>query len=151
MGQQALVIVWDASRDRVLLGTDDHALPFLQSRHAPSRPWFSPFWYDDAVRHLTRVVESRGVRVPGRPEQVRHWPLSSVMRLPSSAGNFYLKTVPETDVYEPELISLIRGWGVPTVPPRPMMVDHVRRSWISTEHVGVDGAELTESQRSCLS
>lgn len=214
-----MIIVWDASRDRFLLGTDGNSLPvlpgiiqefggdvptvvarelgvegflldvvvgvpniyvmaatnagpapdalswvtgdiaavavvfpparaWLKNRHVPSRPWFAPAWHEDAVHHLTRVVESQGARVSGRPEQVRHWPLSSVMRLPSSAGNFYLKTVPETDVYEPDLVSLIREWDVPVVPPYPVAVDHVRRSWISTEHAGVDGAALMEPRRS---
>lgn len=120
---------------------------WLRQRHQPLRPWFAPDWYKDAVTYAVGVIESIGGQLTAQPYQVRHWPLSSVIRLTSSVGTFYLKSVPVRDVYEPELLTVLRSLGVPHLPPEPTARDDVQCRWMSPELSGQDGWSLTELKR----
>lgn len=122
------------------------ARDWLRQRHQPLRPWFAPDWYDAAVRYATEVIDDLGGQLTAKPYQVRHWPLSSVILLPTSIGNFYLKTVPEADVYEPDLLALAYQLDIPGLPPEPVAHNRDLYGWLAPEYRGRDAASMTEPQ-----
>lgn len=123
------------------------ARAWIERRFEPTCPWFAPDWYRSAIDYGESVIRRIGGHLTGRPEQLRHWAVSSVIMLPSSLGPFYLKTVPENDVFEPVLLDVCRKWNIPHCPEPPLARDASRLCWLSAEHPGTSGAALPESER----
>ena len=58
-------------------------------------------------------LEERGLRLHGRPEQVRTWNLSSLWRLPLEDGSAWLKCVPSFFAHEGAVLHRLAGGPVP--------------------------------------
>ena len=73
----------------------------------PLRPaWAKRGWRAEAEAWLARLV--RLGRVPvGRPEQVKLWSLSAVMRQRTDAGEVYFKAVTEHFIAEPRVTAAV--------------------------------------------
>ena len=60
-------------------------------------------------------MAASGIAAAGRPEQIRTWNLSSLWRLPSSAGTLWLKVVPPFFAHEGRLLETLAGHPTPRV------------------------------------
>jgi hypothetical protein len=58
-------------------------------------------------------LQSAGITITGEPQQIRTWNLSSLWRLPSTAGPVWLKVVPPFFAHEGALIEALHGAAVP--------------------------------------
>lgn len=58
-----------------------------------------------------------------------------------------MKSVPGADVYEPDLVAVLRELKVPHLPPRPVASDDGKRRWVSAESSGTDGWSVSEQRR----
>ncbi len=58
-------------------------------------------------------LQSAGITITGEPQQIRTWNLSSLWRLPSTAGPVWLKVVPPFFAHEGALIAALHGEAVP--------------------------------------
>ncbi len=61
------------------------------------------------------LLDARGVRRTGPPEQVRTWNLSSIWRLPTAAGPAWLKVVPPFSAHEGPLLERLDTAFVPAL------------------------------------
>lgn len=94
------------------------------------RPWLVPWdgaLPDDPKRHpyahiggpqadvawATTVLQSRGDALAGEPEQIRTWNLSSLWRLPTTAGHAWLKVVPAFFAHEGAMLAALADAPVP--------------------------------------
>jgi len=80
-------------------------------------PWRPPYAEPGgAARDLDwarSILEDRGLRETGLPQQVRTWNLSSLWRLPVEGGNVWLKRVPSFFAHEGAMLTLLQGAPVP--------------------------------------
>jgi hypothetical protein len=80
--------------------------PLRQDWARPGGPAVLLGWAEDELgRH--------GIRLMGRPEQMRSWNLSAIWRLPTSEGRVWLKAVPPFFAHEGAVIEWV---GAPTAP-----------------------------------
>ncbi len=101
---------WVALADLPLLELDTpFDLPTMQRWIQPSpsaRPWFNPGWYARQMHPIPARLERHGLRLTDNPQQLRSWERGTVIRLPTDAGDLYLKHVPPMFAHEPALT----GW-----------------------------------------
>ena len=104
-------------------------------------PWSWPGWYDGVLPWIDERLEELGRRRVGEPNQTHAWAISSVLRIPTIAGDVYFKAVPPHFGHEAALTSALarrhRG-RITTV----LAADEERR-WMLMEDIG--GAELRAS------
>jgi hypothetical protein len=62
------------------------------ARPVTRRPWEERRWLTEAIAWVDARLRESGLTRTGPVEQVKHWALSSVVRVPTTAGNLYLKT-----------------------------------------------------------
>ena len=53
--------------------------------------WTRRGWYDEAAAWAIHALLDAGYRIDGAMEQVRHWSLSSIWRIPTKSGSTYSK------------------------------------------------------------
>jgi hypothetical protein len=101
-------------------------------------PWTRPAWYDEAVAWVDERLEANGTRRAGPAQQVHTWAISSVLRVPTPAGDVYFKAVPSLFGHEPTLTSALarRHPGRVTT----VLATDPGRRWMLMEDVG--GTEL---------
>jgi Phosphotransferase enzyme family len=93
---------------------------------AALQPWAGSLPDDPLRRPYARVngphadlawaqfeLQSAGITITGEPQQIRTWNLSSLWRLPSTAGPVWLKVVPPFFAHEGALIAALHGEAVP--------------------------------------
>jgi hypothetical protein len=66
-------------------------------------PWSRKGWYDGAVEWTRGAVEGLGLSLSRPMEQVKHWDISTVFRVPTSGGDYYFKAVPGIFAHEPRI------------------------------------------------
>jgi hypothetical protein len=66
-------------------------------------PWSRKGWYDGAVEWTREAVEGLGLSLSGPMEQVKHWDISTVFRVPTSGGDYFFKAVPSIFAHEPRI------------------------------------------------
>ncbi|HEY5882781.1 MAG TPA: phosphotransferase [Nakamurella sp.] len=59
------------------------------------------------------ALAAQGISLTGPPRQVRTWNLSSIWRLPTAAGDVWLKVVPPFFDHEPRVLIALAGAAVP--------------------------------------
>lgn len=69
-------------------------------------PWLQRGWFDRASAWMTAELERHGHIVTGPVEQLNNWMLSSVLRVPTAAGFFYMKAVPDWPLFVHEPLFL---------------------------------------------
>ncbi len=66
-------------------------------------PWTQPGWREQAEAWLQAELERHGIRVVGAIEQPHVRPWSTVLRVPTSAGDYYFKATSPLLAHEPAL------------------------------------------------
>ncbi|NJN18400.1 MAG: phosphotransferase [Oscillochloris sp.] len=103
----------------------------------PTRPpWYSAGWLDLAVEWAVAQLEGAGMTPSGPAEQLRSWQRSALLRLPTQAGNVYVKAVPPLFAHEPELTALLATIA-PQHVPATIAVDRRRGLLLTREYAGV--------------
>jgi hypothetical protein len=71
-------------------------LEFSQNRPAYglAAPWRSPGWYRGADEWIRHELVSLGITIVGDIEQIIVWDRSTILRIPTDAGNLYFKACP---------------------------------------------------------
>jgi hypothetical protein len=102
-------------------------------------PWTRPGWYDDALNWIDERLEAAGRSRTSTAEQVHTWAISSVLRVPTPAGDVYFKAVPRLFRHEPALTEALarRHPGRVTT----VLAAEPDRRWMLMEDVG--GTELS--------
>lgn len=91
-------------------------------------PWLLRGWFDRASAWITAELQQHGYVINGPVEQLNSWVLSSVLRVPTAAGMFYMKAVPDWPlfVHEPQFLvgmAQLRPGNVPV----PLSIEPVER------------------------
>lgn len=113
-------------------------LEMNERAHVPAEraPWAQEGWLAEATAWIESSLHPVGRRPTGPVEQVRTWPLSAVLRVPTQNGLVYFKATSKLPLFVDEgavmqgLAQLFRREV-----PRPLAVDHARR-WMLLEDVG---------------
>jgi Phosphotransferase enzyme family len=87
------------------------------------------------------VLQSQGETLAGEPEQIRTWNLSSIWRIPTRAGAFWLKVVPPFFVHEGAVLQALAG------APVPRLLGHDGCRLLLAHVPGEDGHEATLAER----
>jgi hypothetical protein len=126
----------------------DH--PYRQSYARPGGPQRDLDWANE-------VLTGRGIVMTGLPEQVKTWNLSSIWRLPTTAGDTWLKVVPPFFAHEALIMSFLEADCVPQLiggEPGRVLMTHIN----GTDGYSATGPALVEMmdlliklQLSCLS
>jgi hypothetical protein len=99
-------------------------------------PWARPGWLAEASVWIESSLDGLGRPATGPVEQVRVWPLSAVLRVPTDGGSVYFKATCASPLFVDEggvLLGLSRLF--PELVPRPLAVDPERR-WMLLDDVG---------------
>ncbi|MEA2519197.1 MAG: hypothetical protein QOF49_1277 [Chloroflexota bacterium] len=86
--------------------SDDH--PLRQRWARPGGPQADLAW-------ATAAIEARGHRRTAAPVQIRSWNLSSLWRIPTDAGDVWLKHVPPFFAHEGAILERLAGRSVPAI------------------------------------
>jgi hypothetical protein len=105
--------------------------------------WTNEDWRREADSWIADRVEAAGESLTGEIEQphVRHW--STVLRVPTSAGDLWFKAVAPVHAFEPALTARLAG-ARPDLIPELVAVD-VDRSWMLMRDGGTRLRELMHS------
>jgi Ser/Thr protein kinase RdoA (MazF antagonist) len=76
-------------------------------------PWAEPGGSAALIAWAEDALLDRGIRPSAPPVQVRTWNLSSIWRMPTTAGTAWLKAVPPFFAHEGAVIERFAGFGVP--------------------------------------
>ncbi len=110
----------------------------LEPARVPAKraPWAQQGWLAEATEWIESSLRDIDRRPTGPVEQVRTWPLSAVLRVPTESGLVYFKATSTTPLFVDEgrvlqgLAQLFRREV-----PRPLAVDSPRR-WMLLDDVG---------------
>jgi aminoglycoside/choline kinase family phosphotransferase len=70
-------------------------------------PWARRGWHAEASRRIREQLRALDRPPTAAPEQVRHWSLASIMRVPTTRGDVWCKTVPPMFAHEPAAIDIL--------------------------------------------
>lgn len=91
-------------------------------------PWTRDGWFEEASAWIQAQLHRLDLTAIGPIEQTRSWFISSILRVPTTTGEVYFKTVPLADVHEP----LLTQWlsiHYPTLVPQVLAV-HEEQRWL---------------------
>jgi hypothetical protein len=100
-----------------------------------SLPWTLAGWFEPASQWIRQQLEQHGLSLSGPIEQPHVRPWSTVLRVPSSAGDFYFKAVAPALGHEPALTLALAGWR-PDCMPEVLAADPAR-GWLLMRDGGV--------------
>jgi Phosphotransferase enzyme family len=117
---------------------DEELAAFLGDGHVPPEraPWAQEGWLAEASAWIESSLGELGRPTTGPVQQVRVWPLSAVLRAPTTAGNVFFKATCASPLFVDEgrvMEGLSRLF--PREVPRPLAVDSERR-WMLLDDVG---------------
>ncbi|MET0146994.1 MAG: hypothetical protein ABW328_19715 [Ilumatobacteraceae bacterium] len=98
--------------------------------------WARRGWYDGAAAWVTDRLVDAGRPPTGRVEQVKHWPLSAVMRTDTATGPVWFKAVYEQFWSEPAVSALLDAERPGSV--APVIAVDTERGWLLLDDVGDD-------------
>jgi hypothetical protein len=96
-------------------------------------PWSRMGWRDDALAWVDARLDDAGVKRVAPSEQVRHWSISSIWRIPTAGGGAWFKAVPPMFAYEGTLLRLIAP-SMPAHLPKLVATDRTR-GWTLMEAI----------------
>lgn len=111
-------------------------------REAPPTelPWLTPGWMDTAIDWIDATLAGMNRPRTGAVEHAQHWALSTVLRVPTTAGACYFKAVPEALSVELAVLDALAGddgaAGRGTVRIPTVLARHPREPWWLAEDFG---------------
>ena len=80
-------------------------------------PWARPGWLEEASAWIHATLERQGLAVTGPIEQPHVRPWSTVLRVPTGAGDVYFKATSPALAHEPALTEALASWRPDCIPP----------------------------------
>jgi hypothetical protein len=99
-------------------------------------PWSRKGWYDGAVAWTRQAVEGLGLSLAGRMEQVKHWDISTVLRVPTPGGDYYFKAVPGIFAHEPRITAELARLYPGVVPEPVAWTERDGEGWMLMQSFG---------------
>jgi hypothetical protein len=106
-------------------------------------PWMQPGWFEQASTWVHAALEHQGIHVTGTIEQPHV--NSTVLRVPSTAGDIYFKATSPTLAHEPALTEALWRWHPDCMPP--VLAVDLARGWMLIPNLGVTLRSLVQSTR----
>ncbi|MGH3491143.1 MAG: phosphotransferase [Actinopolymorphaceae bacterium] len=119
---------------------------WLARRDKPLRPWFAPGWYERALAFADQELARLGIRRTGPAHQVKHWAISSVLRIPTTEGLVYLKTITPEGATEPALLHFLAEWWSHALP-EVLAASDTDGMVLTADFGDLDGWKLPELER----
>jgi hypothetical protein len=129
--------------DRTELANLDLSVPgqhavieaWLDERDGRSEPrqrgsWNVPGWYEKATDWMRSQLEAQGIQITAPPEQIKHWSITSALRVPTNQGDYYFKAVPAVFAQEPGITAALAARYPQYVPPPCATRMHPGESWM---------------------
>jgi hypothetical protein len=119
---------------------------WLAHRETPLRPWFEQGWMARVLSYVDAVLAEFGRARIGQVSQIKHWALSSVMRIETTKGAVFFKAAPSDAKIEPLLLArLAERWPTSI----PVLLAHSpQNNWWLTEDLNArEGPDLTPDER----
>lgn len=138
--------VEDAQNAEDLGGDTGRLADWLGRRSKPLRPWFEPGWYSRALAFADSELAGLGLRRAGPVRQIKHWAVSSVLRIPTDRGLVYLKASPPGGFAEPRLLRFLAQRWAHAVPDLLASSD-TAEMWLTADFGDVDGWKVAELER----
>ncbi len=91
-------------------------------------PWTHDGWFEEASTWIHAQLARQGLVAMGQIQQTRSWFLSSILRLPTTAGDVYFKAVPPFDVHEALLVQMVAEQFSTLVPQ--VLAVHEGQRWL---------------------
>ncbi len=108
-------------------------------------PWTGPGWLERASAWMHAELEHHGIKATGRIELAHSRPWSTVLRMPTIEGDFYLKAASPLAAHEPALLQTLSRLR-PDCIPELLSVD-VEQGWVLMRDAGRSLHELIRSTR----
>jgi hypothetical protein len=91
-------------------------------------PWTQPYWFNEASVWIHVELERRGIHIIGSIEQQHLSPWSTVLRVPTDAGNIFFKATAPVNVYEVALTETLALWRPGYIVP--VLASDRERGWM---------------------
>jgi len=104
------------------------------SNQAIQLAWMQKGWFDQASTWVHAQLESQDIYVTGPIEQPHVGLSSTVLRVPSTAGNIYFKACGPGFTHEPALTDKLWRWRPDCMPP--VLAVDPQRGWMLTPDLG---------------
>lgn len=99
----------------------------MTSRYQPI-PWAQPGWSEQAAGWIGAQLAQRGIAVTGPIEQPHVRPWSTVLRVPTGAGDIYFKATTPALAHEPALTQALARWRPDCI--APLLAADLERGWM---------------------
>jgi hypothetical protein len=106
-------------------------------------PWLDRGWLASTVDRIDAALADLGRRRTGPAVQVRHWSMSSVLRVPTDAGDVYHKAVLPHLAHEPAVTTLLQAAGADV----PSIIGSTADGWLSDDIGGTAVPWLPPAER----
>jgi len=115
----------------------------MMSDQSMKPPWMQKGWFEQASTWVHAALEHQGIHVTGTIE--RPHVHSTVLRVPSTAGDIYFKATIPTLAHEPALTEALWRWHPDCMPP--VLAVDLARGWMLIPNLGVTLRSLVQSTR----
>ena len=106
-------------------------------------PWMQKSLFEQASTWVHAELERQGIHVTGTIEQPHVH--STILRVPSTAGDIYFKATSPTLAHEPALTEALWRWHPDCMPP--VLAVDLARGWMLIPDLGVTLRSLVQSTR----
>ncbi len=138
---------WVPTTDSGLSAADEFwVLRWLGRRECPLRPWFELEWMDRVLTYIDAVQAEFGMARIGHVSQIKHWALSSVIRIETTKGAVFFKAASSGAAIDPILLGRLAARWPKSVP---TLLAHSPQNnwWITEDHCAREGPALTFEER----
>jgi hypothetical protein len=108
--------------------------------------WYRRGWFEAAGRWAAHQIRTHGIPLTDKPQQLRSWQRSAILRIPTTKGLFFFKAVPAMFGFEPELTHELYRTD-PRRFPRPLAIDAEQGWMLLYESTGTSLDRQTEIER----
>lgn len=116
-----------------------------KSAISPLRPpWERTGWYGHAVAWAKRELTQLQRPPTGQVEQVKHWNISSILRIETTQGDAWLKAVPQFFAHEGALIQLLAP-GLPSQFPN-VLAAEPSEGWLLMDSIPGEKLSVTANE-----
>lgn len=79
-------------------------------------PWYELGWYSEVCTTIERTLRDRGIECSGYFEQRKHWSISAILKVPTTAGELWFKQVPDFMAHEGRVMQWLSSLEPGAVP-----------------------------------
>jgi hypothetical protein len=117
----------------------------MMSDQSIQLPWMQKSWFEQASTWIHAELERQDIYVTGLIEQPQGGFSSTVLRVPSTAGDIYFKACGPAFAHEPALTDSLWRWRPDCMPP--VLALDLQRGWMLTPDLGATLRSIIQSTR----